>query len=372
MTTINNSLKAIIKLTNFCNLKCKYCYTSDSAFFGNMSIQTLRKVVNGVADYLDNTQSNHHFTFLWHGGEPLLMGKEFFKEIVNLQNDILPNDRYTNIVQSNLTLLDEQYCNFFKENNFRLSTSIDGTIDVHDANRIYKNGGGSFLDVIDKLNLAKSYGLEISALLVLNKQNINKIEDIYNFFKKEKIDIVAGSLTLSGQALHNYEYVMISPKEFASGIIKLFDMWFDDTDSPPVFINLEDLVDSIIQNHPIECSHLKNCQKHFISISPNGNVYPCSRFEGSDLCYGNIQNETFLEILQSKTRKAVIEQLDSRNKECKGCEWITICNGGCMYHAYRQNGVTKKDYYCEAYKMIFRHAKSRLITELKKAHFNEK
>ena len=369
MAILNDSLTAIIKVTNCCNLKCKYCYIPDSAFFGNMSIQTLRKFITEVADYLNKSPSTHYFTFLWHGGEPLLMGKEFFEEIVNIQKDTLPNDRYINIVQSNLTLLDEQYCNFFKDNNFKIGTSIDGTIDIHDANRIYKNGHGSFLDVLDKLNLAKSFGLEISAMFVLNRQNINKIRDIYNFFKNQKIDIKACALTLSGQALHNYESVMISPKDYASGIIELFDMWFDDLDSSSAFINLEDLVDSIMQNHPVECCYLKNCQKHFISISPNGEVYPCSRFEGSDLCYGDIQNETFLEILQSKGRKAVIEKLDSRNEECKECEWVNICNGGCMYHGYKGKGVIKKDYYCEANKIIFKHVKSRLTTELEKAQF---
>lgn len=358
-------MTAIVKVTNCCNLACKYCYTPDSAFFGSMSLQTVEKLIEGVATYLDR-DANRHFTFLWHGGEPLLRGKPFYSRIAELQRTLLPKGLYTNLVQSNLTLLDEEYCDLFQEHQFRMGTSLDGPADLHDANRIHRESGkGSFADVMGSISLAKQRGLQISALLVINRKNIGRISDIYRFFKEQDIDIKIGSLTISGQALHNYQHVGITPLEFAACLIELFDLWFSDPDPTPAFMNLEDIVDTIMQSRPIECAHLKNCQRHFVSISPNGEVYPCGRFEGTkDFLYGSLESQTLTEIMQSPVRCRVVAQLDKRSAECKGCEWSEICNGGCMNHGYREDGTIGRDYYCEAYKRIFSYIKSRLTVEL--------
>ncbi len=365
---LNNSLSSIVKITNRCNLKCKYCYTPDTAFWGDMSPEILERFIAGVAHILKESSNINHFTFLWHGGEALLVGIDFFKLIIEFQNKYLPKERYTNLIQSNLTLLTSEYCEFFRTNNFRIGTSIDGNSDLHNANRMFKDGRGSFDETLKKMNLAKSFGLQVSSLLVLNRQNIGEIDSLYAFFKQRGIDVKIGSLTIAGQAIHNYDHVVISPTDYAEAIIRLFDLWYEDKSDSAVFLNMEDLVDTLIQNQPIECNHLKNCQRHFFSLAPNGEIYPCGRFEGlKELCYGNIKDKSLFDVLMSDKRKALISNLDTPNKECLGCEWIDICNGGCMHHAYHGVGLIKKDYYCEAYKKIFTYVKSRLVKDISKA-----
>lgn len=358
------SLTAIIKITNNCNLRCKYCYTPDEAFQGNMSIGVLSRFINETSKYIE-LRNPINFTFLWHGGEPLLLGLEYFKSIKKMQDRIIKGNNYVNLVQSNITLLTDEYCEFFIKNNFKLSTSLDGPPKLHDSNRVYRDGKGSFNDVFSKIKMAKNHGIDISTLLVINRQNIDKIEELYDFFQSENIDCKFSLLTLTGQALHNYEHVYVHPDEYADCIIKLYELWINDTKDTSYILNLEDLIDTILQNAPVECTHLRNCQRHFFSISPNGDVYPCGRFQGIDkLCYGNINKIPLIEILDSKRRKSVIKLLDERNKRCAGCEWLNICNGGCMHHAYNGVGDIEKDYYCSAYKRIFEHVKESIKKEL--------
>lgn len=342
---------AIIQPTNSCNLSCRYCYVqkSDSKI---MSTKTLENLIKKFALLKQHYDINTHF--LWHGGEPLLPGLDFYKEVISLQKRYYQEDHhgFSNSIQTNLTLLDEEFLDFLVLNKIRIGFSLDGPKEINDANRTFKNGDGTFDKIMEKVALMKRKNLKLRAIAVLTKININKLDELYYFFKENSISFKVHSLVYAGNFNVNKD-IYISQEEYGQALIKLFDLWFNDKDFR---INIEPLyqyLGNLITGNPHECSTLRSCQEKFLSVDPEGDVYPCGRFAGiKELCYGNINTESLESILSSPLRKTLLERI-SHIYDCLSCKYKQICNGGCMNNAYNAGNILDKDDYCKAYKMVF-------------------
>ncbi|MEM2173962.1 MAG: radical SAM protein, partial [Candidatus Pacearchaeota archaeon] len=175
----------IVQPTNFCNLNCKYCYTN-----GNnkkfMERETIENMIKKFALLKENYGVNTHF--LWHGGEPLLAGLDFYKEVISLQKRYYPNMKgVSNSIQTNLVCLNEQFLNFLISNKIDIGFSLDGPKEINDANRIFKNGEGTFDKIMENVALMKRKNLKLRAIAVLTKKSIDKVEELYCFFKENGI-----------------------------------------------------------------------------------------------------------------------------------------------------------------------------------------
>lgn len=347
-----NRITAIIKPTHECNFRCEYCYASTESLEKEwMTELTLRNLIEQLMTTFDEVD------FIWHGGEPLLMGLNFFKEVRRLQKDINPNFKLRNRIQTNGTLLTKKFLNFFKEENFGIGISLDGPKYLHDCNRVYPDGSGTFDDVMRSVNLMKRKEMRIKVICVLNKYNLDKIDEIYDFFNKNQLDIEVNPVVPSGRGRKNPE-LCITPEEYGNTTIKLFKRWFYDKNSKIKIYSFEDKIEEFLTGIFNRCFSADGCMEHFIGIDPSGEVYPCSVWTGiRGFEYGNINKTPLNQILKSGIRQKMINRTQKMIEgECKSCNWRGLCKGGCLRNAYLAHGtVYSKDCFCVGKKMIFDH-----------------
>lgn len=378
------SITAIIKPTHDCNLRCRYCYVEDNAERGSMDSATLENMTRKLMTLPDRDRIH----FIWHGGEPLLMGLDFYKQAVGLQKKYGPDKRVENGMQSNATLVDEAVLDFCEEYDFNIGSSLDGPEEIHDLTRVYCDGQGScrgsFKDVWRGIQLIRARNEAIKkrtpagekpkhlgggAITILTRLNIDRLDDIYNFFKANKISPKINPLIKSGKARVGYEDLGIGPAEYGQALVKLFDRWFYEEESGIDVDPLSTILGNLMTGKPVSCSFGESCRNSFISVGPKGDVYPCGRFDGvREYWLGNINEQSLPTILESKTHKMMFDRGRETVTGCSSCEYGKICNAGCMHNAYMQRGqIGDKDYYCASYKILFKHLETALNLELDKA-----
>ncbi len=362
------ALVAITKPTHDCNLACRYCYVDENAESGTMDSRTLETSISKIVEFNGKDANSH---FLWHGGEPLLLGVDFFKEVVDIQKRF-PEYNITNAIQSNGTLLTEDMADFCREYGFHIGLSLDGPQQMHDSARPYKNGEGSYHDVMRAVKLASDRKIGGGAISILTKENIDHLEEVYQFFRDNRIHVKINPLIRSGNAIENYEDLSIKPREYGHAMNKLFDMWFYEPEHKIDIDPFDQIIGNIITGVPFGCDY-SDCQKSFVSIGPQGDVYPCGRFDGiPEFHLGNINEDDLHEMLESSIRQQIIRRADEI-KSCQPCDYKKMCNSGCVHNAYMVRGnIMDRDYYCVGYKMMFRHFIDVLHKELKKAEVGDR
>ena len=336
----------IVRPTEECNLRCYYCYSNKSSKKRFMNIRTLENLIKKVLSFYKEV------TFLWHGGEAMLMGIDFFNEILELQRKYGKNKKIINEIQTNGTLINEEWGKFFKENKFYVGVSIDGPKEINDRIRIYKDGSGSFDDILRGINILKKYKVETAGICVLGRHNISKIEDVYNFYKKIGISLNINPFIGSGRGKLFEQMLQITPEEYGYAMIKLFNLWFQDP-SVKIFDFYKIIKSFFIGDNNI-CCFSGRCSKEYISICPNGDVYPCGRWAGyTRFKMGNINTNTMEEIITSKISQKLTQRI-LKLRECINCKWVEICNGGCPHTSYIYTGsIYGKDFYCRGRKILF-------------------
>lgn len=351
----------IIKPTHRCNLACKYCYNED---IRNpiMSLDTLEKSIYGTFDYFKRMNCFSQVHFIWHGGEPMLAGIDFYQKVIEFQKIFSKGISYINAIQTNGTLINNRWCEFFKKEGFFVSVSIDGPGICNDINRVYKNGKGSFDKILKGIKTLKNNGLEVGCALVISKSNKDYVEDIYYFMVKNNLPFNVIPLNKSGSAIANYEDIGISPNEYYEAWSKLYDKWFNATSDEYIYVS--DFVrktQAIIVGRAADCIGMAQCGNTNFSIDPVGDVYPCASLSShTNLRYGNINRESLYHLMLSDVAKSY------RTREsfytCKSCKWIHVCHGGCPARTYKFHGnnLNMKDYYCDGLFKMYEHISKRL------------
>lgn len=360
----NKRLSIIAKPTHECNLRCKYCYLEDGAENGRMSEQILAQSIEKVSDYADDSH------WIWHGGEPLLMGLDFFKIIKDIQDFYKKKDKkFYNGIQSNATLITSNFLDFVEQTkDFYMGTSLDGPEEINNQTRIYKNGNGSFQDAIKGINLLKKRKLGGGAICVINAFNLNFPVEIYHFFKLNNINLKFNPLIKSGLAEKNLLELNITPKQYGDFLLKLWNIYDKDVKREGrVVIDLDpfiDIIGNLQTKKPIGCNYSKSCRENFISIGPQGDIYPCGRFDGvKEFWMGNIKFNTIEKLLNSDVQCKLKQRSLENVSGCSKCNFGIICNSGCMHNAYCNGDIMGKDPYCSSYKKLFGELQSILDQE---------
>ena len=216
----NKKLSVIAKPTHDCNLRCKYCYIEKSAEDGIMSEQLLAQSIEKVSKYAD---SSH---WIWHGGEPLLMGLNFFIMVKDIQDFYRKIDKkFCNGIQSNGILVNEDIIEFIERTkDFYIGTSLDGPEEINNKTRVYGDGHGSFQDIMRGINLLKRRKLGGGAICVINANNVNYPVELYNFFKSNNINIKLNPLIKSGRTNENLPELWITPKQYGEFLLRIWDI----------------------------------------------------------------------------------------------------------------------------------------------------
>ena len=341
-----------------CNLDCKYCfYKNRPAGIGQgrqrMTDETLEKLTK---DYLglDNAAP----AFAWQGGEPTLMGLDFYKKAVELQKKYqTPNQKIINTIQTNAILLDENWCKFLHDNNFLLGVSIDGPKELHDFYRLDHAGSGTFDKVTNTINLCKEYKVEFNALVLLNDKNVEHPDELFDFFTAQQIwylqFIPCVETDPSTCRILDFS---ITPKQYGSFLCRLFDRW---RARNPIDVSIRDF-DSILQYclnglHTV-CTFARHCGDYIV-IEHNGDVFCCDFFVDPKWRIGNIFETPIENLAAGEKKRNFARTKENLCNKCFVCRHLNICRTGCLKHKFDFDGnKNSESYFCESYKRFFDHS----------------
>jgi uncharacterized protein len=349
----------IVKPTHICNLDCSYCY-NDDVREPVMREGTLVRMVEQTFDYVRQNPLFGSCSFIWHGGEPMVPGLKFYEKVVAIQEELAGGVKYINSIQTNGTLVNDRWIDFFKKHRFAISISVDGPRHLHDVYRLTHRGTGSYESVMRGVRLAKASGLSFGVCMVLSKATKNHGKAILEFFAEQNLPFNVVPMVKSGAARGRYDEIGLDQHEYADAWIELYDAWLALSDK---YVYCQDFVlttRSILHGQASDCVGLANCSHFNISTDPVGNVYPCSSVSGNDPClYGNINDHDLSTLLLSE----VASHFRNRavDPHCSTCKWQHVCHGGCASRSYKFYGdIDHRDYYCPSLFRIYEHIEMRL------------
>lgn len=339
-----------------CNIACKYCYhgavLGEAGRSKRMSDEVLKCIMT------DARQFQSDIDFLWHGGEPLSAGMDHFRKAIGFQKEAMPfYGEVRNIVQSNLILLNENWCDFFAKNDFILSTSIDGNKSAHDANRVFHNGKGTYDRVLKSIAMWRQRGKKIGAVSLVTKSNVNQPAESLEGLKKS--GITSCNFHFCAQDEAGSISAIPSQEETTKFFKDVFDLWLEDDDPEFPIRNFRNVLRVLCGGRPLDCTSSINGCYGFMAITANGDVYPCHRYvERPDFRIGNILEAPLIEIYEKS--EGVYREFCSLAKECHGCEWRSACGNGCAYERLTMKGSFNSTApECSMKKELFAHIKER-------------
>jgi len=218
----------VIKPTYACNLACKYCYLSnDTKIQYRADLNLILKSLIQIREVISN-QGGRPTTLLWHGGEPLLWGLENFKRVFEFVDQEFKGYNLRHSIQTNLSLINEQFIELFKKYRVNVGFSLDGTQDIHNSQRVDKSGQGTFEKILNKYFLCKEHGLNPGCIVVATRKHIGRIPELYDFFANNGISFKLNPIFNSGEAQNINDEYSLSTSEYAKMCIELFDLWYND------------------------------------------------------------------------------------------------------------------------------------------------
>lgn len=349
-------LTLILKPTVLCNCSCRYCITPTEIPRSRMGLDTFEL----FCEKLSKSKEYDHYVFIWHGGEPLLMGIDFYEKVIAIQQSIFKNKVYFNTFQSNCTLINDAWLEFFKKYRIRVSTSLDGDKDLHDINRL-KNGKGTFDETLERIKWLQKEHLLAGVVTVLSKTNIEHYDRFLKFFAENNISIRLNPILPSERVLESEDDLSITPEQYAECLIHCYDKWMSgEYKSKERNLGIAPLNEIIYnffnEKRPRLCNFSGDCAGSFLAINPVGDLFNCGRFcDIDEFKIANVQDDfTIIDEIFDKKRSLI--RWDQESPECDACEWKSVCNRGCPNTSFLCSGAIKdKDPYCIAYKLLFKH-----------------
>lgn len=362
---------------SMCNLACKYCYyleknnlyreqQPDRRFI--MADDTLERF---ISMYIQS-QTTPQVLFCWHGGESLMRPLSFYKRVVELQKKYAAGRIIDNTIQTNGTLLDDEWCRFFRDNNWLVGVSVDGPQEFHDEYRRNKMGAPSFRKVMQGINLLKKHGVEWNALSVVNDFNADYPLDFYRFFKEIECRYIQftpiverilprkdGRYLASPMDARNIPLAEFSvlPAQWGDFLCAVFDEWVRN-DVGEYFVQIFDAtLANWIGEQPGVCSMARTCG-HAGVMEYNGDVYSCDHFVFPEYKLGNIRTHTLVEMMFSERQQRFgADKRDRLPGQCRQCRYLFACNGECPKNRFATtaDGEPGLNYLCEGYRKYFDH-----------------
>lgn len=346
------NLEIILMPTMACNMACDYCYVVEK-YPGTMDLQLAKSVIEQVVAHNNPALRTRVY---WHGAEPLLTGIGFYGEICAWTRERYGIDAVQHHIQTNGTLLNEEWFDLFIQEHITVGVSLDGPKEIHDAHRKTSDGRDTFETVFGNIIAARKKKLYLDALCVITRESVGNEDEIFHFFFENRIDF--GFEPLVPETEQMTLCLAIKPTEYADVAIKLFDNWFFQKEPrlrmvvPPYHY-----LKAILEGGNSYCNFSKNCVGNYLAISPDGTVHSCIMFAARpEYAFGNIKKSRLATILESPIRQRMLLERATQITKCRNCRWLSICHGGCPHHALVQQGtLLQPDMFCESYRLIFEH-----------------
>lgn len=357
-----------------CNLACKYCYYLEknklypTAQRHLMSDEMLEQFTR---EYIE-AQTMNQVLFTWHGGEPLLRSIDFYRKALSLQQKYAGGRRIDNVIQTNGTLLTDEWCEFFAQNHWLVGISIDGPQPDHDHYRLTAAGKPSWKKVMQGIKLLKKHGVEWNAMAVVNAYNANHPLEFYRFFKEngcqflqftpivERLTRHEDGRTLASLADKDeisLSEASVTPEQWGYFLCAIFDEWVR-KDVGKIFV---EIFDCTLANwmgiSPGICAYSKECG-HAGVMEHNGDVYSCDHFVFPEYKLGNIRDHSLIDMLYGEQQQEFSRlKHSSLPRQCKKCDMEFACHGECPKNRFMKDkyGDSGLNYLCPGYYHYYQH-----------------
>lgn len=343
-----------------CNLHCKYCYYLEKQKFYGSESKTFMSdgLLNRfIQDYIQS-QSSPIVNFTWHGGEPLFRPLSFYQKAVNLQQFYSQGRQIDNCLQTNGTLLTDEWCEFFAQNHFLIGISIDGPKECHDAYRTAKGGAPTWDRVMHGIELLNKHGVDWNAMAVVNDINVMEPLSFYRFFRDElRTQYLQFTPIVEQNADGSITDFSVTADAWGNFLCTIFDEWVK-RDVGLMFVQL---FDATLANWcgvmPGVCTLAETCG-HAGVMEWNGDLYSCDHFVFPQHYLGNIHQSSLFELMHSeKQRQFGLQKKTLLPKKCKQCDVLFACHGECPKNrlSYTEDGEAGLNYLCSGYRRFFHH-----------------
>jgi uncharacterized protein len=349
-----------------CNLDCKYCFfLSKEKLYPGSRFRMTDELLKTYIKQLLESHRTPEVAIAWQGGEPTLMGLNFFRRATEYAERYRkPGVKVAYTIQTNGTLLDKEWCEFFREHDFLVGISIDGPEEVHDAYRTDKQGKGTFGQVMRGLRLLQEHGVEYNVLCTVNAANESKPLDVYRFFRDEAgarfiqfIPIVERDNESGFQEGGKVTDRSVGPERWGNFLSAVFDEWVR-RDVGTVFVQHFDAALAAWAGYPPGlCVFSPTCGTA-LTLEHNGDLYSCDHFVEPDHYLGNITETSLIELVASeKQLKFGRDKESTLPQYCRKCPVLFVCHGGCPKNRFVEtpDGEPGLNYLCESYRAFFTH-----------------
>lgn len=357
-----------------CNLACKYCYYLEK---NNLYQNSHRHLMSDemleqfTREYIE-AQTMPQVLFTWHGGEPLMRSIDFYKKALALQKKYAHGKQIDNVIQTNGTLLTDEWCEFFAKNHWLVGISIDGPQEYHDHYRVTPAGKPSWEKVMQGIQLLKKHHVEWNAMAVVNAYNAEHPLEFYHFFRDngcqylqftpivERLTEHEDGRTLASLA-DNREIPLaeasVTPEQWGNFLCTIFDDWVRH-DVGKTFV---EIFDCTLANWmgvlPGICAYSKECG-HAGVMEHNGDVYSCDHFVFPEYKLGNIREQSLIDMLYGEKQQAFSRlKHTSLPRQCKECDMEFACHGECPKNRFEKDkyGEPGLNYLCQGYYQYYSH-----------------
>ncbi len=360
-----------------CNLQCGYCFYCDemkkreTPAYSMMQADVLRIITQKALEAAGQSCS-----FGFQGGEPTLAGLDFYKQAIDYQRQFNVNNvPIYNAIQTNGTLIDDEWASFFADNRFLVGLSLDGYESLHDLYREDSAGNGTFKRVMHAVELFKKHNVDFNVLTVVTAQTAKNTKEMYAFFMRQGLanQQYIPCLDPFEEARGNSRY-SLTPELYTRFLKNLFDLWYEDRLAGNyVYIRyFENLAGMMLGHPPESCAMAGKCSVQY-AIEACGDVFPCDFYMMDAYKIGNIMSDSFQSMDQNRTSLGFIEEAPGRYGQCRTCEWFYFCRNGCKREREFLDTTSDRriNYFCAAYKEFFPYALPRLkkcLTSIRDVH----
>jgi len=341
-----------------CNLHCSYCFYLDrGALYSESPYHRMSNEIleNLISSYMATDQPQ--YVFGWQGGEPTLMGIDFFRRVTRLQQKYgRKGTIVANGLQTNGILVDDEFAEHLAKYNFLVGISLDGPAPVHDYYRTTRSGRGSHAEVLRAIECLERNRVEFNVLTLVSSANIKKAGEIYHYLCERGIFYHQYIPCVEFDDQARPRPYTVKGNEWGDFLCRIFDEWLR-RDCRKVSVRLFDSILTLMVKGTYSLCHMgRNCCQYFV-VEYNGDVYPCDFFVERLKKLGNIMNNSWEDLQKSPQYLNFGKQKSRWNSQCSRCEYLKYCQGGCLKNRlYENNNPGTLSWLCEGWKTFFQHS----------------
>ena len=340
-----------------CNIRCEYCFYIDHLKKDDkpaMSYKTLEKM---ISSYMELPLPE--YSFGWQGGEPTIMGLDFFQKAIELQKQYAPRGaRISNGLQTNATLIDKPMADSFAEHNFLLGVSLDGPKDIHNKFRRTIDGKPTHSKVMQGINHLRNAKAEFNILCLVNSENVGKPKELYKYYREKDFNFLQFIPCVEYDETGDLIHYSITGKQWGKFLCEVFDIWYRKDTRKVSIRHFDSVLNYLVLGQYTECTMDKDCRQYFV-VEYDGGIYPCDFFVKTELQLGSVNTSSWEESLTNPLYEKFGEKKGEWNSKCSSCEWLKICHGDCPKMRGAGARPDMLSTLCEGWQMFYSHTMER-------------